>query len=560
MSIMGLRPVITVFPTSISSKSRTMLPFLYQTRTITSLRGGGTGCLYQPRHKTVVSRRSFRQCAINLSPNYQAFENEPLDEKNGKLRISRNTPKTEPERFSFSYHNKTHDSIYTSNPNTNDAEDDGDYNSSIVRRTLSRVRSPAEKARILGIRNSDEEDIEIPWVGTKNAEIEGLEVDELFDDSDNIYEEQDEINNLTRSVPHKDRESTITPSEKQAFQKIFSDIFERSQKSQKGGDLLPKDGLIDNANIDRSSARPEKQNARSQLDNIVATAARQSQEEMENAVNRYPPALRAAAARAIGLKRNGQKVSEDLTKVDEPHGEIDKLEEHRKPERDRVEDLMHSAKTDFELWAIMEKEVFPLIHKLGLDEKTEPETVVKKRGRKQKEEPKSVTQEGSEETSVELNAPGNLSPLAFYGPLYPSYLLLGLRLLERSFAKPSPYTLSMLPKIKSLGIISHVLGASTSLYNELLLIYWYRLDDFQGFQNLLREMDQSGLDWDDETLEIIEDVARTRRLIARGDRGLALKALWSLSAFAPDGITYWRHTIRRALEEKNRQYVPRLPY
>ena len=85
-----------------------------------------------------------------------------------------------------------------------------------------------------------------------------------------------------------------------------------------------------------------------------------------------------------------------------------------------------------------------------------PKSKKKKGSKKAKNSPKpeNVTeiepQEQSEVTSSEPAVDG-VSPLALYGPLYPSFLLLGLRLLDRSFAKPSPLALSILPRIKSLG-------------------------------------------------------------------------------------------------------------
>jgi hypothetical protein len=247
----------------------------------------------------------------------------------------------------------------------------------------------------------------------------------------------------------------------------------------------------------------------------------------------------------------------------------DRLETLRKPERDRVEGLMCAAKTDFELWAVLETEVFPLITKLGLEAGLEKDTLetpespaARKGGKKAKRgarDSPSLDHDGPDRTSVELDSPNaEVSPLEFYGPLYPSYLLLGLRLLDRSFAKPSALALAILPEIKSRGIISHVLGASAQLYNELLLIHWYRHDDFRGVLSLLSEMEQIGLGWEKETWDIVNDITRMQHLILRGDRGETLKALWSLPEFAPGRFKAWKIKIGRALRERDDQDVPQL--
>jgi hypothetical protein len=267
------------------------------------------------------------------------------------------------------------------------------------------------------------------------------------------------------------------------------------------------------------------------------------------------------AAKAVGLDFD-ESHYEEATKEEEEVLDSDQLEELRKPIRESVEVKMRAAKTDFDLWAVMEAEVFPLISRLGLEGTEQKETPPKKRVKKAKV-PKPAktlkTEPGklalpSEKEQIPQFEPivheGQVvSPLAFYGPLYPSYLLLGLRILDRSFAKPSPLTLSILPKIKSLGLISHVLGASTQLYNELLIIYWYRYDDFRGAINLLSEIEQSGLNFNKETLEIVEDIRNMQIRILRGDRGETLKALWSLPEFAPGKFGYWQRKITKMLNE-----------
>lgn len=576
---MGSKAAMSAFPAPFSPNATTMLPFLYQTRTLASLYSRRGGLSIQPRYANLVSRRSFRQSTINYSSDDQTVEtsrvpSEPTqqpvggtDKGTGSPRIRRvllSYAPPERERVSFSYDSNTsanepqNDKDGYVLPRTEDTNDneggDGEVaGRSVVRRTPSRVKMPAWSTRSTPGKKGhssgrQSEEFDIPWEEADHAGFKEFTSDGLPEET---YQEMDEIDNLTsKSGPRQDRTSTITPSEKHAFQKIFSDIFARSRQSQKFGSA----SLEDDEEIEQAPGKDQSQRAKAKLDKIVGSAARiQSREEMEIAVNRYPPALRAAAARAIGLDAATQQSHEEVTEVDESVLDNDQLEQLRKPERDRVEGLMNSARTDFELWAVMEKEVFPLITKLGLEERPETDEPTKKRGRKTKRDQESLPREESNPTTSTLDTPDDgISPLAFYGPLYPSYLLLGLRLLDRSFAKPSPLTLSILPRIKSLGVISHVLGASTQLYNELLLIHWYRQDDFRGVLNLLSEMEQFGLDWDKESLEIVDDIVKMQAAVRRGDRGTTLKALWTLPEFAPDKFKSWRNKIRHALDERSR--------
>jgi len=238
--------------------------------------------------------------------------------------------------------------------------------------------------------------------------------------------------------------------------------------------------------------------------------------------------------------------------------DTEELEALREPERTRVEGLMKNAESDFELWEIMEKEVFSLIARLGLEDAPKVQNAAVPRGTKNKKGGKKSTTETVPEEkepsepcqSLVSEAHDGVSPLSLYGPLYPSYLLLGLRLLDRGFAKPSSLAFSILPRIKSLGFISHVLGASTQFYNELLRIYRYRLDDFRGMFNLLTEMERSALEVDEETLEIVLDVMRTQYSIRRGEKGTAIRALWSMPEFMQNKFRVWRDNIQYAISER----------
>lgn len=365
--------------------------------------------------------------------------------------------------------------------------------------------------------------------------------------------EKDAIDEL--AYRHSDRESTITQAERLAFQKIFADIFTNHRVSQKG-DLTLRDPLQD---IFEENKEPEKtQKARTQLGRIMSQAAAENptRDQMEQIVNRYPAPLRAAAGRAIGLDMAATQLEEHEEVTMDEAVDNKQLEESQNAERGRVETLMRAAKTDFALWTIMEEEVFPLIAKLGLgeDKGNNPETgPTQKRGRKSKKSLQKQTDEAPPSPKTDMSSPikDEISKLELYGPLYPSYLLLGLRLLDRSFAKPSPLALSVLPKIKSLGLISQVLGASTQLYNELMKIHWYQRNDFRGVVQLLKEMEQSGLDWDDETLGIVEDIVLMQKTALNGSKGPTMKVLWTFPEFAPGVFDFWRKKIRKALQERN---------
>ena len=341
------------------------------------------------------------------------------------------------------------------------------------------------------------------------------------------------------------RESTITETERRAFQRIFSDMFAQNES------LSPR------------PSQESRDQAKSKLDSILGSAISElpkSQEERLKIVNSYPPALRPAAAKAMQLSGGDE---EDLFEGEmEELADLnhDQLETLRNPERERVESLMKEARTDFDLWAVMEKEVFALIPKLGLEERVgqitdaESEGKSKAKMKAKRKKDKIASEEDKVQRFDRVVAQSSngteVSALTLYGPLYPSYLLFGIRLLDRSFARPSPLALSVLPKIKSLGAISHVLGASTQLYNEILRIYFYGYEDFSGVLKTLTEMERSAVDLDEETLGVVINILKLRARVYRGEKGDVLKKLWDMPQFSRINFQFWRDKIQKTIHVK----------
>ncbi|EPE27853.1 hypothetical protein GLAREA_04644 [Glarea lozoyensis ATCC 20868] len=367
------------------------------------------------------------------------------------------------------------------------------------------------------------------------------------------------------------RESTITDSEHRAFQNIFNEMCWNQKAS-----TSPDPNVL-------SLRGHAKVNLGDMLNDALAVSDR-NKEEKESMVSRWPEALRPAVAKAIGLTDDGESDEGESIESEPPQPElqIDELESLRDPERQRVEKLMREAVTDVELWEVMNKEVFSMIPRLGLAEKSSTHDSKPKGKRVSKKEKQQMqnskvpsttgeklgsdNQEKRQESSVSSMLPttdadevakglvsSNLDnvldsttgyeipALTFYGPLYPSYLLLGIRLLDRDFVKPSPLALSVLPKIKSLGAISHVLGASPSLYNEILRIYLLRHEDFRAMTATLYDMNDSAVPVNEETLAIVEEVLRLARQVQEGERGPVIQRIWSqMPRFTTKYLNAWR--------------------
>ena len=385
------------------------------------------------------------------------------------------------------------------------------------------------------------------------AQYQAPEYDAADEDEEDIqFEPESRASRPSKSVedlinPRTQGESTITISERFAFQRIFADLFERNQQ------LDPAFGVVEDD--ERYPSGPPLQQTSRKLGTILEGAVApkktfQTVEEKKAAVARYPPALRAAAARAFGLE-----LTDDLTEdMEEPEPEpetnmsVYELDKVRGPERERVEALMRGAKSDFELWGVLEKEVFPLVTKLGLNVGAlAPDAPQPKKAKKAKA--KQVEVQKNEVVAAKSPVEG-ISALDFYGPLYPTYLLLALRVFDRSFAQSSALTLTILPKIKSLGVISHVLGGSTAFYNELLRIYCFRQDDLPMVDKLLKEMLEAGLEFDDATQSAVQDIIQYREAVTNETKGRPLRMLWQLPEWAPYDFRSWLKLIKEKVETK----------
>jgi len=505
---------------------RTMMPFLYHTRTLSPARHLQKSIVQFLQSAPVHSRRCLHDSSI------------PMSRTSAYSKLNRRVYK--PSNF----HNGDVERLEGRNGGTIPWEDS------------SRVMDMDEEqrafiTRIRGLPFDDDEnfdDMRFP------DESDPFADEDIFND---IQEERVTSTESTEATARPVRESTITITERHAFERIFADIMARSKST--GAETVQSSSPPINqaAVLTKQSARGRKakESARSIMDEAAYTGfSRQTksinsrlgsktQEELKANVDQYPIPLRAAAARALGLV-SGKPI--ELLQ-EEIISNADELENIRQPERERVESLMRNAKTDIELWRVMEAEVFSLVGKLGLEEKPKvQDEITKSRARKRKKDASEVAKDDGSATADD-NRPLDLN---IYGPLYPSHVLLGLRLLDRSFAKPSPLVLNVLPRIKSLGIVSHVLGASTAFYNELLRISWIRFDDFLGVSKLLNEMEQAGLEFDDETLNIVNEINQAQLKVRKGDRGSVLQALWSMPEFAPGKFRDWKEKIQASIEEQ----------
>ncbi|KAI3319805.1 hypothetical protein HD806DRAFT_525126 [Xylariaceae sp. AK1471] len=361
-----------------------------------------------------------------------------------------------------------------------------------------------------------------------------------------------EVGQPEEDIPDESTSSrgTITPTERQIFERIFSDIRARGLKPGVSNDGPQPTGtanrsamlIMQQAAHDAGQARPATVTAPGLLSGAAKDRAK--------ALLRFPPELRGAASKALNTvqyqatrgKTHSDGEEDDF--IDEywqapahSFARTVELESMRYPERTRIEGLITSANSDFELWDILEKDVFTMPARLDATGNDAGPVL---------EASKVEYMSGVADNVASPDGSQKLS-LYVHGPLYPAYLLLALRRLDTAFHAPSPLVYSVLPRIKELGLESYVLGVSTPFFNELLGIYWARHGNLSGMLDLLEEMRHCGLYFDGGTASILNQVDLGVTSLAsansRSGFGRALMLMPEYEKSQRERIRHWHRAV-----------------
>ncbi|KAH7627742.1 hypothetical protein B0T09DRAFT_170402 [Sordaria sp. MPI-SDFR-AT-0083] len=370
------------------------------------------------------------------------------------------------------------------------------------------------------------------------------------------------------------QKTTLTPTERFAFDTIFQDIVKKNKPTEDDPlEISVKDPgpeaahntvkilLQDAAAAYTKEWRPVQR----PFDPLSPVEQTQRAVDRDSALLRFPPSLRQAARVALGIleqdkgtgrasilnnPKTAEQVQEQL-----PADSLSKQvaeEAMRREKRTQVESKMRAATSDFQLWDILEEEVFSMVKKLGItDRSAVSKTPAKKSGCKTKE----VQEDGDYEYGYEFEPGQERLSMHLYGPLYPAYLLYGLRLLDTSFSRSSPLALNVLPRIKELGLASYVLGASTPFYNLLAHIHWHRYGDAEAVFNLLEEMRFAGLYANEDSLAVVHSIETHFLRSDRGRMGPFMEELVSLPEYEfaiKPRIRHWSSTIGIHIQERQR--------
>jgi hypothetical protein len=350
------------------------------------------------------------------------------------------------------------------------------------------------------------------------------------------------------------RQTTITGSERAAFEKLYQTFNAQSP---------PKNDLKKAHEVDQIADEWYEEDEDKDGEEGGVTLDELFDQVLTGAA--APGAVRGRGKRSEDLASlaarilKGEEGAKNGTK--EGREKEKKLREKERTARDaekaRVTALMEKANTDKALWDVLENEVLSVIRRLDLDAvKKDLASQTSTSGKYQRAKPKvakasfdpgpPIPTSPMDGPSTPAASPSISSKLLF--ATYPHHLHTAASLLRAHFPT-SPLPLSILPTIKSLGRSSYALGASTSLYNLLLRTAWHQHSSYDIIDELLSDMDNGGIEFDLDTLAILDAVLAEFASVRRGEMGSSAKLVWDMDMFGEGAkrLQKWREVIGQRL-------------
>ena len=396
-------------------------------------------------------------------------------------------------------------------------------------------------------------------------------------------------------------ESTITAPERAIFDRIFKDLVTGQRRATKSDDDSSFDSFelegpdneslesIFNEALDEVKKRPPKAPSFSTRP-VLNDSPKSSEQPRGRLVRRnvsdsrisfrsaFSPSLQQSldsaretyathrfrkddADNMRGFRRVEVSQAENVEEVaKEPMDDYERLvQDTRREDMSRVTALLDGARTDIEIWRVLEKEVFSKVTELNAllkrEEKAKRAATTKLKGRPSRKAqllgavpptsssasnaiestlPETIghslddsitptaeeaLSKNSADTSSKVapaaplppasSIPTAPHPLSILQTNYAPLLLHAMRLLRTQFPT-STYGPALIPHIKRLGPVSYVLGASTALYNELLYLRWVHYHDLHACADLVQEMVEQGVGTDIITGKVFKDAENTR--------------------------------------------------
>ncbi|KAJ4383240.1 hypothetical protein N0V86_001285 [Didymella sp. IMI 355093] len=356
-----------------------------------------------------------------------------------------------------------------------------------------------------------------------------------FEDKDNLPPALEDL--------ESPRKTTITGSERAAFEKLYRKFNTRGSHQQEKDHEVEIDAIAD-----EYWEPDEEEDPENKLDKIFDEALKKgavvsrewNRSSTEQLRSRKPSQDLATMAQHVlkGTIPEELKARDSRPKRrEEASASAIKLKKARLAERARIDKLLTSANTDRELWETLHREVFDRVRALDLDSMTP-----------KKREPRS--------RNAKLpSAPAPTDPKILFSN-YPHHLLTALTTLRTTFPA-SQLPMSLLPTVKALGRSSYALGATTALYTLLLRTAWLQQSSYPLIVSLLADMHNGAIEFSADVLGVLDAVIKEFDMARSGRLGREMQMVYGMEQFG-EGIREvrrWRAIVaeRVGIEDGKRE-------
>ncbi|CAO2654236.1 Nn.00g109690.m01.CDS01 [Neocucurbitaria sp. VM-36] len=330
--------------------------------------------------------------------------------------------------------------------------------------------------------------------------------------------------------PEPARKTTITGSERAAFEKLYKTF------NAQGRPKNEKDHVIELDQIADEYYEDDEENQSQSLDKVF------------DEVLKGEPRLRASRnvhsrpkLEQKNLGQNVQASAEDTSSArtrksqnkKDAKAEAATIKKLKLAERERIDKLLQNAQTDRDLWQILNREVFDQVRRLDLD------------GTKSGKEPQSS--KATTSTRKPKRDPTASDPRILFQN-YPHHLITAIQTLRTTFPSSSlPH--SILPTIKSLGRSSYALGATTALYKHLIRTAWVQQSSYTYIDTLLVDMNNGAIEFDSEILALLDSIIKEHEMARSNRLGEEMRLVYGMEQFLNGlrAIRQWRIVIAARL-------------
>lgn len=333
--------------------------------------------------------------------------------------------------------------------------------------------------------------------------------------------------------PAANRKTTITGSERAAFEKLYKKF---NQAEQKGLNEDELDQIADEYYEDDDDN--SKDSSAESLDSLFDAALSGKvapRSTRSSGVTKKPETLETRAKDILHRPEPDEKRRKMKEEAAQKQARIKEL---RISEKARIRGLLEAAPTDHELWAVLETQVFSVIRSMDLDNSKGSGSS----GRKLKAQALAKTSPKSHSSKIDPTR----DPAIVY-PTYSAHLLSAANTLRNHFPA-SPLVFNIIPRMKELGRSSYALGASANLYKVVIRAAFRQNHSYTQICSLLQDMDNGGIEYDFGVLQLLNEIIVTHReATIQGHYGRAAQAFLKMDMFAEglEKLIAWQKVVKR---------------